>query len=160
MKLTTKGRFAVTALLDMILAANANNLDNPQNIATPISLLNISKRQDISLSYLEQLFVKLRKSGIVKSYKGPGGGYIIAKNPNEITISNVINAVNDDMDARNCHGMVNCKNNKQKCLTHDLWSGLTEHIYNYLDNISLYDLLLQNTQSLYQSTPVKIIKFA
>lgn len=133
MKLTTKGKFAVTALLDMAVFSQNNN-------DVPMTLLSISERQSISLSYLEQLFVKLRRSGMVKSYKGPGGGYVLAQTLQQIKISAIIKVVDDDMDARSCHGMQNCKNS-HKCLTHDLWSGLTTHIYDYLDKITLYDLV-------------------
>lgn len=130
MKLTTKGKFAVTALLDMAL--NGND--------TPITLYNISERQGISLSYLEQLFVKLRRSGLVKSYKGPGGGYILTKELSDVSISEIIKVVDDDMDARACRGMMNCKDN-QKCLTHDLWDGLTKYVYDYLERVTLQDLI-------------------
>lgn len=130
MKLTTKGKFAVTALLDMAL--NGND--------TPITLYNISERQGISLSYLEQLFVKLRRSGLVKSYKGPGGGYILTKELYDVSISEIIKVVDDDMDARACRGMMNCKDN-QKCLTHDLWDGLTKYVYDYLERVTLQDLI-------------------
>ncbi|MBP9742678.1 MAG: Rrf2 family transcriptional regulator [Burkholderiales bacterium] len=130
MKLTTKGKFAVTALLDIAIYSKNN----------PLTLCNISERQGISVSYLEQLFVKLRRFGMVKSYKGPGGGYMLAKELNEIRVSEIIKAVDDDMDARTCNGMRNCQQNK-KCLTHDLWNGLTNHVYNYLDNITLNDLI-------------------
>lgn len=145
MKLTTKGKFAVTALLDMALhehsSIKGNNSSHRSAAAIhPMTLVNISKHQGISLSYLEQLFVKLRRSGLVKSYKGPGGGYVLASALHLIKISDIIKAVDDDMDARTCHGMQNCKNN-QKCLTHDLWSDLTTHIYDYLDGITLYSLV-------------------
>ena len=133
MKLTTKGKFAVIALLDMAVLSQDND--------TPITLLSISERQAISLSYLEQLFVKLRRSELVKSYKGPGGGYILANPLTDIKISAIIKAVNDDMDARTCHGLKNCGTGNHKCLTHDLWSGLTNHIYDYLDKITLHDLV-------------------
>ena len=134
MKLTTKGKFAVTALLDIaIYGKNA-----------PLNLCTISKRQGISVSYLEQLFVKLRRLGMVRSYKGPGGGYILAKAADKISISEIINAVDDRMDARTCNGMRNCKSNK-KCLTHDLWNDLTTHVHNYLDNISLNDLIQKHS---------------
>ncbi len=132
MKLTTKGKFAVTALLDMAL--------HTVECIAPITLYNISERQGISLSYLEQLFVKLRKQGVVKSYRGPGGGYILAHNTSDINISQIIKIVDDDMDARSCHGMMNCKDN-HKCLTHDLWNGLTHHVYSYLEKITLSDLV-------------------
>ncbi len=132
MKLTTKGKFAVTALLDIAIYS----IDNQK----PITLYNISERQNISLSYLEQLFVKLRKSNIVKSYKGPGGGYVLTRNLADIHISEIIKAVDEDMDARTCRGGKNCKDNS-KCLTHDLWAGLTEEMYQYLEKITLNDLL-------------------
>ncbi|MCE3268032.1 MAG: DNA-binding protein [Burkholderiales bacterium] len=137
MKLTTKGKFAVTALLDIAI----NGRDGK-----PMTLYAISNRQGISISYLEQLFVKLRRQNMVKSYKGPGGGYILAKNSDQIKISQIIKAVDDDMDARTCHGMKNCKDNN-KCLTHDLWNDLTKHVYAYLDNISLFDLIHNKTNS-------------
>ncbi len=130
MKLTTKGKFAVTALLDMALNGSG----------VPITLYNISERQGISLSYLEQLFVKLRRSGLVKSYKGPGGGYVLAKDLSAVSISEIIKVVDDDMDARACRGMMNCKDN-HKCLTHDLWDGLTKYVYDYLERVTLQDLI-------------------
>lgn len=133
MKLTTKGRFAVTALLDMAL--------NSQGHKLPITLYNISERQGISLSYLEQLFVKLRRSGLVKSYKGPGGGYMLAKNLNQVSVSDIIKIVDDDMDARSCRGLMNCRDN-HKCLTHDLWDDLTNYVYSYLEKITLQDLII------------------
>jgi Rrf2 family iron-sulfur cluster assembly transcriptional regulator len=133
MKLTTKGKYAVMALIDIAIYSNNG----------PTSLNIISQRQKISISYLEQLFVKLRRFGIVKSYKGPGGGYILAKNLQDITIAQIIKAVDEDLDARTCHGLANCHENK-KCLAHDLWSGLTQHVYDYLDGISLLDVLPKN----------------
>lgn len=132
MKLTTKGKFAVTALLDIAIYSEENK--------KPITLYNISERQNISLSYLEQLFVKLRQSQVVKSFKGPGGGYVLMRPLQEIPISDIIRAVDEDMDARTCRGNRNCRDNR-KCLTHDLWAGLTSEMYSYLDKISLQDLL-------------------
>jgi Rrf2 family iron-sulfur cluster assembly transcriptional regulator len=132
MKLTTKGKFAVTALLDIAIYSEENK--------KPITLYNISERQNISLSYLEQLFVKLRQSQVVKSFKGPGGGYVLMRPLQEIPISDIIRAVDEDMDARTCRGNRNCCDNR-KCLTHDLWAGLTSEMYSYLDKISLQDLL-------------------
>lgn len=132
MKLTTKGKFAVTALLDIAIYSEMNT--------TPITLYNISERQSISLSYLEQLFVKLRKNNIVKSYKGPGGGYVLTRDLDQIPIAEIIKAVDEDMDARTCRGSKNCKDNS-KCLTHDLWAGLTNELYNYLGKVTLKDLL-------------------
>lgn len=132
MKLTTKGKFAVTALLDIAIYSEDNK--------KPITLYNISDRQNISLSYLEQLFVKLRKSGVVKSYKGPGGGYLLMREVDKIDISEIIKAVDEDMDARSCRGNKNCRDNR-KCLTHDLWAGLTTEMYGYLERITIKDLL-------------------
>jgi Rrf2 family iron-sulfur cluster assembly transcriptional regulator len=132
MKLTTKGKFAVTALLDIAIYSEDNK--------KPITLYNISDRQNISLSYLEQLFVKLRKSGVIKSYKGPGGGYLLMREVDKIDISEIIKAVDEDMDARSCRGNKNCRDNR-KCLTHDLWAGLTNEMYGYLERITIKDLL-------------------
>ena len=132
MKLTTKGKFAVTALLDIAIYSEDNK--------KPITLYNISDRQNISLSYLEQLFVKLRKSGVVKSYKGPGGGYLLMREVDKIDISEIIKAVDEDMDARSCRGNKNCRDNR-KCLTHDLWAGLTNEMYGYLERITIKVLL-------------------
>lgn len=146
MKLTTKGKFAVTALLDIALYG-----DNSK----PMTLYTISDRQGISVSYLEQLFVKLRRQGMVKSYKGPGGGYILSRNPDEIKVSEIIKAVDDDLDARSCHGMKNCRENNQ-CLTHDLWNGLTNHVYDYLDKISLLNLLENSNKHKEQPQKIKL----
>lgn len=132
MKLTTKGRFAVIALLDIAM--------NRNNDSTPVTLSHISERQNISLSYLEQLFVKLRKHKIVASYKGPGGGYTLNKNLNDLNVAQIIKAVDDNMDARVCQGSQNCNKNK-KCLTHDLWNDLTNHVYKYLSNVTLGSLI-------------------
>ena len=138
MKLTTKGKFAVTAILDIAM----NKLESEE----PITLNHISKRQGISLSYLEQLFVKLRRSGVVKSYKGPGGGYTLVKSMDQISVSEIIKAVDDDLDARSCHGMKNCRG-KNQCLTHDLWNNLTHHVYDYLGKITIHDLVMRNSKN-------------
>jgi len=135
MKLTTKGKFAVTALLD--IATYSKN-------GEPMTLYAIGDRQNISISYLEQLFVKLRRQNIVKSYKGPGGGYSLARSIDQINISEIIRAVDDDMDARTCHGLANCRSDG-KCLTHDLWNGLTDHVFSYLDKITLQNLVDQQS---------------
>jgi Rrf2 family iron-sulfur cluster assembly transcriptional regulator len=147
MKLTTKGKFAVTALLDIAIYGGDGK---------PMTLYAISDRQGISISYLEQLFVKLRRQGMVKSYKGPGGGYVLSKNLDQLKISEIIKAVDDDMDARNCHGMKNCKDNN-KCLTHDLWNDLTKHVYTYLDSVSLQSLVNNANEA---NTEVQTIKLA
>ena len=135
MRLTTKGRYAVTAMLD--LAINSND--------QPVNLNEISERQAISLSYLEQLFSKLRREQLVKSVRGPGGGYQLNAASNEISVANVINAVNESMDVSRCEGRANCHDGKQ-CLTHNLWVDLSERINSFLDNITLGELIQQNEQ--------------
>lgn len=130
MKLTTKGRYAVTAMLDLALHYGEG----------PITLADIAQRQGISLSYLEQLFSRLRKRSLVSSVRGPGGGYSLGKEAREIYVGEVISAVDENMDTTRCHGAHNCQNN-ERCLTHDLWSDLSNQIYSYLNNISLQDLM-------------------
>ena len=126
MKLSTKGRYAVTAMFDIAL----------HHAAGPVSLAEISERQGISLSYLEQLFTRLRTQGLVKSTRGPGGGYSLAIDSAKITISDVIDAVDENVDATRCGGTADCQNH-QRCLTHDLWENLSDEIRSYLSNISL-----------------------
>ena len=130
MKLTSKGRYAVTAVLDVALHAKAG----------PITLVDISQRQEISLSYLEQLFSRLRRHGIVNSIRGPGGGYILGKTINEITISDIIVAIDEPVDATRCNGKADCQSGVQ-CLTHSLWVDLSERIYSFLNDITLADLV-------------------
>lgn len=126
MKLSTKGRYAVTAMFDIAL----------HNDEGPVSLSDISERQGISLSYLEQLFTNLRKQGLVKSTRGPGGGYSLAIDSEQIAIADVIEAVDENVDATRCGGSEDCQNH-QRCLTHELWENLSDQIRNYLSNISL-----------------------
>lgn len=126
MRLTTKGRYAVTAMLD--LAIHDHN--------GPITLADISQRQGISLSYLEQLFSKLRKNGLVSSARGPGGGYRLSRNAQEIAVVDVITAVDEKIDARRCEGKGNCQDN-DSCLTHELWCDLSDKIFEFLSSISL-----------------------
>lgn len=133
MRLTTKGRFAVTAMLDLAI----NEADKP------VTLAGISERQSISLSYLEQLFSRLRRCGLVKSVRGPGGGYRIAKSLNEITVSQIISAVDELIDATQCGGHENCRD-ERRCMTHDLWSSLNVKILEYLSGVSLADLVASN----------------
>lgn len=133
MKLTTKGRYAVTAMLDLALHEDQ----------APINLADISARQHISLTYLEQLFCKLRKKGLVKSVRGPGGGYRLALNADDITPAHVIYAVNEPVDATLCGGQQNCTGDA-RCLTHDLWMGLNLNIAEYLNGISLGELIRMN----------------
>lgn len=130
MRLTTKGRYAVTAMLD--LAINAEHV--------PVSLADISERQDISLSYLEQLFAKLRRYELVNSVRGPGGGYQLSRPMHDIAISEVIDAVNETVDATRCQGNNGCHSG-DICLTHHLWQGLSEQIHGFLTNITLADLV-------------------
>ena len=130
MRLTTKGRYAVTAMLDLAIHYEDG----------PITLADISSRQGISLSYLEQLFAKLRRQGLVDSTRGPGGGYRLSRSPKEIPIANVITAVDEKIETTRCGGLGNCQDD-DKCLTHELWSELSERIYNFLSGISLGDLV-------------------
>jgi len=130
MKLTTKGRYAVTAMLDLALHSEDG----------PVTLADIADRQGISLSYLEQLFSRLRKNELVTSVRGPGGGYSLAADSKDIDIAEVITAVDEKVDATQCGGEANCRNG-QRCLTHDLWESLSNRIYDYLREISLQDLI-------------------
>lgn len=133
MKLTTRGRYAVTAMLDLAV----NSESGPANLAM------ISARQDISLSYLEQLFSLLRRRGLVRSQRGPGGGYLLAKEAGDISVAEVIAAVNEDTDVTRCGGSGNCQDGGT-CLTHHLWMDLSDQIRNFLGDISLADLVLKN----------------
>lgn len=130
MRLTTKGRYAVTAMLDLAFHSQVN----------PVTLIDIAARQTISLSYLEQLFARLRLAGMVVGIRGPGGGYKLNRPANEINIAEIIIAVDEPLDSTKCGGEGNCQDNKA-CLTHDLWMGLSEQIHTYLIGISLGDLL-------------------
>ena len=132
MKLTTKGRYAVTAMLDLPIHASDR----------PISLADISERQTISLSYLEQLFSKLRRQGLVTSVRGPGGGYRLSRGAASIFVAQVIDAVNEAVDATGCRGTENCQAG-HKCLTHHLWTDLSSQIHVFLSGISLADLVSQ-----------------
>ena len=130
MRLTTKGRFAVTAVLDLALRQGQG----------PVSLADISARQKISLSYLEQLFGKLRRNELVKSTRGPGGGYVLARAPEELSVAEIILAVDEPIDATQCGGKENCRD-EGKCITHDLWAKLNQHIIDYLKAVSLKQLV-------------------
>lgn len=133
MRLTTKGRYAVTAVLD--LALNSHN--------KPVNLNDISDRQAISLSYLEQLFSKLRKGNIVRSIRGPGGGYLLNAPQDDISVASIINAVNESTELSRCDGRANCRGGKQ-CLTHNLWVDLSHRINDFLGNISIGELIKEN----------------
>lgn len=130
MRLTTKGRYAVTAMLDLALNASES----------PTSLGDISRRQGISLSYLEQLFARLRRAGLVKSVRGPGGGYLLAVPAQEISVSRVIDAVNETVDATRCQGLSDCQEG-DTCLTHHLWCELSGQIRQFLDDVTLDQLM-------------------
>jgi Rrf2 family iron-sulfur cluster assembly transcriptional regulator len=129
-RLTTKGRYAVTAMLDLALHAGSG----------PVSLADISGRQDISLSYLEQLFAKLRRENLVSSVRGPGGGYHLSREHEDIFVAQIIDAVNESVDATGCGGTSDCQHG-EICLTHHLWCGLSEQIHNFLSQISLANLV-------------------
>jgi Rrf2 family iron-sulfur cluster assembly transcriptional regulator len=130
MKLTTKGRYAVTAMLDLALRYDKG----------AVTLADIAKRQGISLSYLEQLFAKLRRSGLVDSVRGPGGGYTLAMEPAKISVAEIIVAINENIDATRCGGEKNCHGD-ETCLTHQLWEDLSIRIHEFLNGITLGDLV-------------------
>lgn len=130
MRLTTKGRFAVTAMLDLALQVRGG----------PVALGNISERQKISLSYLEQLFGKLRRSGLVESVRGPGGGYNLARPASQLTVAEIILAVEEPIDSRQCEGRDNCLGDR-RCMTHDLWEDLNTTVINYLGGVTLGQLV-------------------
>ena len=136
MKLTNKGRYAVMAMAD--LASNANN--------GPISLSEISLRQNISLAYLEQIFIKLKKNNLVKSIRGAKGGYVLEISPENIKISNIIAAVDEKVKTLNCkkESKRGCNNKSTKCITHNLWDQLDQHINNFFEKVKLQDLIKKN----------------
>lgn len=130
MKLTSKGRYAITAMLDIALNQSKGS----------ITLAMISERQDISLSYLEQIFAKLKKYDLVLSARGPGGGYRLSRDANEISVNQIIAAVNEDLDPRKCRGKENCKGGDE-CLSHELWTELSIMIEEFLDNVTLQEVI-------------------
>src|SRR5215467_1221046 len=142
MRLTTKGRFAVTAMIDVAM----------HNGAGPVTLAGVSERQKISLSYLEQLFGKLRRHGLVDSVRGPGGGYNLARPANAVSVADIIGAVDEPIDATQCGGKENCQDDK-RCITHDLWATLNEKMNDYLSSVSLADVIAHQ-----QGKPVQVIK--
>ena len=137
MRLTTKGRYAVTAVLDLALHQGNG----------PVSLAAISERQDISLSYLEQLFAKLRRNEIVSSTRGPGGGYKLTNSVNEVSVSDIILAVDESCKVVDCGDSDGCHDGAYQCLTHDLWQELSNEIRTFLDGISLSEIMAQKTVS-------------
>jgi len=142
MRLTTKGRFAVTAMIDLAMRDGEG----------PVTLAGISERQKISLSYLEQLFGKLRRHALVESVRGPGGGYCLAKKMNEVSVADIILAVDEPIDATQCHGKENCQDD-HRCMTHHLWAQLNERVFDFLESIKLHDLVEQQ-----RTKPVKVIR--
>ncbi len=130
MRLTTKGRFAVTAMIDLGMR-HGNG---------PVTLAGISERQKISLSYLEQLFGKLRRNSLVDSVRGPGGGYCLSKSMDEVSVADIIRAVDEPIDATQCGGRGNC-HDEQQCMTHDLWMNLNACIFEYLSSVKLSQLV-------------------
>ncbi len=144
MRLTTKGRFAVTAMIDVAL----------RNGDGPVTLAGISERQKISLSYLEQLFGKLRRSGLVDSVRGPGGGYCLARPTREMTVADIVAAVDEKFDATQCRGKENCKDD-ERCMTHELWATLNAKMFDYLRSVTLADLVDSQARN---GTPVKTVR--
>lgn len=137
MRLTTKGRFAVTAMMDLAMRETKG----------PVPLASISERQKISLSYLEQLFGRLRREGLVTSVRGPGGGYRLGKAMEAISVAEIILAVDEPIDTTGCGGLENCRGEQGKCLTHDLWVGLNQRIFEYLGAVTLGQLVVKHKNS-------------
>ena len=150
MRLTTKGRFAVTAMIDLALREGKG----------PVTLSGISQRQEISLSYLEQLFGKLRRHEIVESVRGPGGGYHLARPAQDVTVADIIIAVDEPINATQCGGKENCHGHTPesgtRCMTHDLWATLNAKMVDYLDSVSLKDLVDQQKQKLNEQNVVVV----
>ena len=142
MRLTTKGRFAVTAMLDLAL----NGADGP------VTLAGISERQKISLSYLEQLFGKLRRRNIVESVRGPGGGYHLARAASEVSVADIVRAVEEPLDSTQCGGRENCHGN-ERCMTHDLWEELNSTVYGFLAGVKLSHLVEKQ-----RTKPVSLVR--
>jgi len=130
MNLTTKGRYAVTAMLDLAIRYDHG----------PIALADVTERQDISLSYLEQLFARLRREGLVVSVRGPGGGYRLNRHPRDITVSDIIDAIDESVDVTRCGGEGSCQHG-ERCLTHTLWANLSDHIHDFLQSVTLEKLV-------------------
>jgi len=149
MKLTTKGRYAVTAMLDLAL----------HDVKGPINLADIARRQDISLAYLEQLFSKLRKNMLIESARGPGGGYRLKRPAAEISVRDVIDAVDEPVDATRCGGQENCQG-ELRCLTHDLWEDLNHQISEFLRSVTLGELIQRkNIRQISARQDVAVLQF-
>ena len=147
MRLTTKGRFAVTAMVDLAICGGRD----------PVTLASISERQKISLSYLEQLFGKLRRHKLVTSVRGPGGGYYLARPSAKISIADIIVAVDEPVDTTKCGGKGDCHDDQQ-CITHDLWMGLNDALYGYLADVNLQQLVNNHDKTKSKVVPVTISK--
>ena len=155
MRLTTKGRFAVTAMIDLAMRHGEG----------PVTLAGISERQKISLSYLEQLFGKVRRHALVDSVRGPGGGYCLAKGLDEVSVADIIQAVDEPIDATQCGGRENCRDD-QRCMTHDLWTNLNKRIFEYLESVTLAQLvasqsdrhimMVQDKRELFDKRPASV----
>lgn len=143
MRLTTKGRFAVTAMIDLALRSGDG----------PVTLAGISDRQKISLSYLEQLFGKLRRFSLVDSVRGPGGGYCLARPAKQITVADIVRAVDETLDATQCGGRENCRD-EERCMTHELWTTLNFKMYEYLTSVTLSDLVDKQLKKTAAHVPV------
>src|SRR5512134_404775 len=135
MRLTTKGRFAVTAMIDVAMHGSGG----------PVTLAAVSERQKISLSYLEQLFGKLRRHGLVDSVRGPGGGYNLARPAQDVSVADIILAVDEPIDATQCGGRENCYDDR-RCMTHEIWAALNAHIFSFLRSVTLAQLVAQQNQ--------------
>ena len=148
MRLTTKGRFAVTAMVDLAVRGGKS----------PVTLSSISDRQNISLSYLEQLFGKLRRNNIVESVRGPGGGYYLGRPADKISIAEIVLAVDEPLDATKCGGMGNCNGEAKTCITHDLWMGLNEKILDYLESVNLQHLVETASKKMAEESHIMLSK--
>lgn len=148
MRLTTKGRFAVTAMIDLALRQHNG----------PVTLAGISERQNISLSYLEQLFGKLRRHKLVSSVRGPGGGYRLAKAVEQITVAEIILAVDEPLDATQCGGLGNCIDDSRPCMTHQLWMDLNEHMLSFLRSVNLGELVRQQKEKPVEARAPKVLR--
>jgi Rrf2 family iron-sulfur cluster assembly transcriptional regulator len=142
MRLTTKGRFAVTAMLDLAMHGHDG----------PVTLAGISERQKISLSYLEQLFGKLRRRELVESVRGPGGGYHLARDAARVSVADIVRAVEEPLDSTQCGGRENCRG-EQRCMTHDLWEELNSTVYGFLAGVTLSQLVEKQ-----RSKPVSVVR--
>ncbi len=148
MRLTTKGRFAVTAMVDLAVRGGKS----------PVTLSSISDRQNISLSYLEQLFGKLRRNNIVESVRGPGGGYYLGRPADKISIAEIVLAVDEPLDATKCGGMGKCNGESKTCITHDLWMGLNEKILDYLESVNLQHLVETASKQMAEESHIMLSK--